>query len=116
MPHLRALNGDLIPHATPLEAVLIAGEPGQAPAVGVGAPLDPPAGRTSDDVGLGLDPAAALEAARADAEGLAGAARAAKGEDRKRLEAAAKAAKDALEPNRGKLDEAKAALERIRKG
>jgi len=118
MPQLRdsKTSAVVLETETPLELVILAAELGTATVVGIDEDLDGNVDLLFDGVGLGFDPETVLKAARENADGLAGAVRTAKGEERKRLEAAAKDAKAALEPDRAKLEEARGRLERLRKG
>lgn len=102
MAHLRdAKTSEHICEGTPLELALLADELGRDEVL-------------FDDVGAGFDPDAVLKAARENADGLAGAAKTAKGEQRKDLTAAAADAKAALELDPDAVKAATANLEAAR--
>jgi len=85
MAQLRdAHTSDIIATGTPLELALIADKIGGAEVL-------------FDDVGAAFDPAAVIEAAKANADGLAAALKAAKADDKPTLEKAAQAASAELE-------------------
>lgn len=103
MAQLRdAKTSELILEGTPLELALAANELGRDEVL-------------FDDVGDHFDPDAVVAAARERADGLATAAKVAKGDERKRLDEAAKAAKAELVADGTKLGTATKDLERARK-
>lgn len=117
MAQLRdAKTGELVLEGTPLELVVVVRKLGVKGAVPQqGAELGGDVEVIYDDVGLGFNPDAVLESAQADADGTAGAAKVAKGDDKKTLTEAAAAKRAALEPDVKRAEEVTKALEAARR-
>lgn len=117
MAQLRDIEtSELLAEGTPLQVVQAAKEAGLKAAV-VGAGEDPPDGVDAiyDDVGLGFDPDAVLKAHEEDVDGLKGAAKDAKGDEKKRLADAAAEREAEAKAGAELAGEATRALEAARK-
>lgn len=117
MAQLRDVRtGEAVFEGSPLECIVHAGELGGAAVSDDGPGAPDGVELVYDDVGLGFDPDAVLEAARQDADGLATAAKAVKDKDeRDRLKRAAAERAAELKADPRRLTDAGKRLERARK-